>query len=131
MEKENRGIGQITIPQPVWEQMQLAPTVEIELPQTERFKRILETYGKLPLDALKEGVARIEKRFGTENCRRVLRHLDTGDVESAARLLAKYYDKSYTHPELNQPASKGRLYLSRLSPLKRVAKLMKVAEMMA
>ena len=70
--------------------MQLAPTVEIELPQTERFKRILETYGKLPLDALKEGVARIEKRFGTENCRRVLRHLDTGDVESAARLLAKY-----------------------------------------
>ena len=87
MEKGNQGIGQITIPQTVWEQMRLAPTGEIESPQTEWLKRILETYGKLRLDALKEGVAKIEKRFGTENCRRVLRHLDTGDVESAARLL--------------------------------------------
>ena len=91
MEKENRGIGQITIPQRVWEQIRLAPTVEIESPQTEWLKRILETYGKLRLDALKEGVAKIEKRFGTKNCKRVLRHLGAGDVESAARLLlAKY-----------------------------------------
>jgi len=106
----------------MWEQMRLASTVEIELPQIERLKRILETYGKLPLDALKEGVAKIEKRFGTENCRRVLRHLDTGDVESAACLLLTKYlrqvlhsskaestgPKSETRPELSPPTETGR-----------------------
>ena len=47
--------------------MLLAPTVEIKSPQTECLKRILETYGKLPLDVRKEDVAKIEKRFGTES----------------------------------------------------------------
>ena len=116
------GVGQTTIPQPVWEQMRLAHGVEIGLSQTERLERILETYCKLPLDALKEGVVKIEKRFGIESCRRVLRHLDTGDVESAARLLLTKYlrqvlypskdestgPKSETRPELFIPAETGR-----------------------
>jgi len=97
MENESRHIGRVRIPAPVWEAMHKAPLVQLELSRERRLASILEEYGSLPMTALKEAFIRIRLRMGPQHADEALRHLEAGDLRSAAALALDYYDRLYAH----------------------------------
>lgn len=95
IEDESARIGQVSIPRKIYDQMQLADSVHLEIDMEERLKNIMEEYGELPMQELKDAVSRIRKRLGGLECQNALAFLDVGDVASCFKILVKYYDKWY------------------------------------
>jgi tRNA 2-selenouridine synthase len=97
LENESRHIGRVRIPVPVWEAMRIAPLVQLEISRERRLEAIIEEYGRLPAQELKEAFQRIRLRMGPQFADAALRHLESGDLGAAASLALDYYDRQYAH----------------------------------
>jgi tRNA 2-selenouridine synthase len=106
IENESRRIGKSIIPLGVWEQMQNAAVVSIELPIEERLKYLVDEYGKFSTRELIDAVNRIAKRLGGQHVKRAIDALEEGDHITAFEICLAYYDKTYKFGEENRAKEK-------------------------
>jgi len=97
LEDESRAIGNVSIPDPLFDKMGLAPMIKIEVSRDQRIKRILDEYATLDTQNLKDAILKISEKLGGTNMKTAITALETGDFEVTASLALSYYDKTYSH----------------------------------
>lgn len=95
IEDESRNIGSVFMPEEFYKKLQAAPSVIIMLDAEKRIPKLIEEYASFPADQLRESVARVTKRLGGDNAKKVLESINSGDFREAVRLMLQYYDKTY------------------------------------
>lgn len=106
VEDESRGIGAIVQPAGFWQSHQAGKLFFLDFPKKVRVERLLEDYGHLDAELLKDSIIRIEKRLGGLATRKVLTAFDQGDSEQVVSLLLDYYDRNYLHLVNSRPKEK-------------------------
>lgn len=97
VEGESRSIGRIYIFQEIWDKMQAAPRIELDVPYENRVNKLVEIYGDYPIDELKAAFEKIKKRIGPKAFKDAIIALDKKDLKSAVEIALFYYDKSYKY----------------------------------
>lgn len=103
IEGESKAIGRVYIPDPVWNQMLVAPAVFVEVDRAKRVEFLVKEYGELPTDQLAAAVSRIKKRLGGDRLRAALESLERRDLSTFATIALEYYDKAYTNSLKKRP----------------------------
>ena len=96
-EDESRRIGNLNIPESLWNHIRRAPVYFANVPMEERLSRIVAGYGKFRQDELAANIVRIKKRLGGVATRDALGHLIEGNHRACFEILLRYYDKFYKH----------------------------------
>ncbi|MGA7953466.1 MAG: tRNA 2-selenouridine(34) synthase MnmH [Gloeobacterales cyanobacterium] len=100
VEAESNKIGQVYIPQTLWQKMQQAEGIEIQMPLAKRIEHLLEEYPHLVThpEVLKQKLEQLKSRHGKQQLE-VWNHLiDTQQWEMfIGMLLEQHYDPSYMH----------------------------------
>jgi tRNA 2-selenouridine synthase len=102
IEDESRMIGNVSIPDPLFEKMNRAMMVKIETSREQRIHRLVGEYSKMGQQDLRKAVMKISEKLGGANTKTALAAIDAGDFETAAGLALSYYDKTYTHSVLKR-----------------------------
>jgi tRNA 2-selenouridine synthase len=97
IENESRTVGQCAVPEGLWKQMQLAPSLEIQVPIETRIQRIIQEYGNLPKVQLIQQTQKLRKRLGGQHEQAAVQALQADDYKTWVEILLVYYDKSYQH----------------------------------
>lgn len=97
LENESRTIGHNQLPNAVYEQIRLAPVVEIKVSSEMRLERILSEYGRFPVDQLAEMTRKLKKRLGGQHLKESLEYLVNSDLKNWAGKMLGYYDKAYSY----------------------------------
>ena len=97
IENESRTVGQCAVPEGLWKQMQLAPSLEIQVPIETRIQRIIQEYDNLPKDQLIQQTQKLRKRLGGQHEQAAVQALQADDFKTWVEILLVYYDKSYQH----------------------------------
>jgi tRNA 2-selenouridine synthase len=95
IENESRMIGNITIPDPLFEQMTHAKIFVLDVPQEKRLSRVLEQYAQFRKDDLAESILKISEKLGGTRTKEALKAIEEDDFTTAARIALDYYDKAY------------------------------------
>ncbi len=97
VEDESRNVGRIPLPLELWNQMRISPLIMIDTPAKIRLQRIMRDYAIFPVVQIEESIKKIEKRLGFDKCKSALEMCGEGNIEGAAEICLRYYDKSYMH----------------------------------
>lgn len=97
VEDESPMIGRVKIPDAFFALMRSAPLFFVEVPIEDRALRLVQDYGRFPIDQLAEATKRIGKRIGPQHCKTALHALETGDLLTVAMIALQYYDRTYAH----------------------------------
>lgn len=103
VEAESHAIGKVYVPMPLFEQMQSASMLMVEIPDEVRVARLVEEYADCDRALLKEALDRIKKRLGGKNTQLVTEALRNNDFHTAAAIALTYYDKTYTYAIQQRP----------------------------
>jgi tRNA 2-selenouridine synthase len=95
LEDESQRIGTVNIPQNMWNHMRRCEVVFLDIPFTARLDYLVNTYGKLDWNALREAILRIQKRLGGLETKTAVAALEEKNFHSCFDVLLKYYDKQY------------------------------------
>ncbi|WP_297046156.1 tRNA 2-selenouridine(34) synthase MnmH [Thermoflavifilum sp.] len=95
MEDESQRIGDLVIPNALWQQMRKAPLYFLEVPFEKRLQQIVSEYGIYDRGLLEAAIRRISKRLGGVATRQALDHLQAGEIQACFDILLRYYDKLY------------------------------------
>ena len=95
LEDESHSIGSNWIPQEFFNLMRKAPVLKMELPKSERIKRLVNEYAGFDVKYLEECVLKIGKRLGGQHVKAALESLQKGQLDTVADITLTYYDKSY------------------------------------
>lgn len=96
LENESRAIGNLKIPDTIFEMMRIAPVIEIEIPFELRVKNILKEYAVFPKEQLIENTEKLQKRLGIPRMREAIQCLLNDDFEKWTIMMLEYYDKFYS-----------------------------------
>jgi tRNA 2-selenouridine synthase len=96
LEDESRRIGSLNIPQMIWNLMQQAPVLFLDIPFEERLNRILEEYGSAEKENLINAILRIQRRLGGLEAKTAINLIGEGNLRDSFLLLLKYYDRCYS-----------------------------------
>jgi tRNA 2-selenouridine synthase len=102
IEDESRMIGNVSIPDPLFEKMGRAVMIKIETGREQRIRRLVDEYYKVEKVDLKQAVLKISEKLGGTNTKTAQAAIDTGDFETVAGLALSYYDKTYTYSVLKR-----------------------------
>lgn len=94
VEDEGKSLGRVGIPPALWEQMQTAPVIKLEVPLVRRVQNILAQYGHLDQKLLAQAIHAIQRRLG-EDGSTALAALRNKQLETVVRLVLNYYDQAY------------------------------------
>ena len=103
VEDESRHLGFCGIPDPLFQQMRLAPLVKIMVPKTEREKRLVREYGDFEHNALLEQLVKIRERLGGQHLNEAIQALEDNNLQLVADITLRYYDKAYAHGASKRP----------------------------
>ncbi len=95
LEDESHSIGSNWIPEELFTVMRKTAVVKMELPKSERIKRLVNEYAGFDAKCLEECILKISKRLGGQNVKSALESLQNGQLDVVADLTLTYYDKSY------------------------------------
>ena len=98
VESESNKIGNIYLPQSLWNEMKKSPGVAIELPLGDRIQWILREYGHLTEhpQILKGKLQRLKSLYGGQKFQQWEQMIDSGEFATLiAELLEHHYDRSY------------------------------------
>ncbi len=95
LEDESQRIGNVNIPNVLWQKMKECDLIYLQIPFDERLKYLVEEYGKLPFDELKSAILRIQKRLGGLETKNAIQHLESQNHSGCFGILLRYYDKWY------------------------------------
>ncbi|MBW4562573.1 MAG: tRNA 2-selenouridine(34) synthase MnmH [Mojavia pulchra JT2-VF2] len=99
IESESTKIGQVYLPQSLWEKMKQASCVEIQLPIAARVQFLLQEYPHLTTypEILKRKLEKLKSRCGWEKLSRWYQLIDAGNWETLVQdILDSYYDPTYS-----------------------------------
>ena len=97
IESESMSIGKVHLPEALWQSMNQARRVVINLSRENRLKRIVKEYGTFNADQLTAKIESLSQRLGRNNVKTALLALENQDIIQVAELLLKYYDKAYSY----------------------------------
>jgi tRNA 2-selenouridine synthase len=97
IEDESRAIGNINIPDPLFQKMCSAPLVMVEIPKEARIQRLVKEYSEFNKERLKQAVMKISEKLGGTRTKQALEAIDKNEFEFVADTVLTYYDKSYQH----------------------------------
>jgi len=106
LEDESINIGHVAIPEPVFRQMQEARVILINVPFEERVARLTAEYGHFEKDVLKQLIAQIGRRLGSENAKKASECVDQGNISDSIAIVLTYYDKAYRYQLSKRPKEK-------------------------
>ncbi len=112
IEAESHNIGQIKIPDSVFNQLHNAPLIEISCSREYRKERILKEYGDFPKADLAECTTRLAKRLGHLRLTEALKALQNDNFDEWVEILIDYYDRTYSH-SLNERKTVNRLIIKK------------------
>jgi tRNA 2-selenouridine synthase len=95
VEDESQRIGNLIIPNAFWNCIRKSSLYFIDIPFENRLDFIVQSYGNLEIEALKEATIRIQKRYGPNETKITLAHLEENNIKKAFENLLNYYDKHY------------------------------------
>lgn len=96
LEKESQRIGDVGIPFQLWNLMQDAHVMYLNVPLESRVSHLVPEYSQLPSSKLIDMTQRIRKKLGDVQTKRMVTMIEEGRYEEVCRfLLAHYYDKLY------------------------------------
>ena len=95
IENESRMIGNITIPEPLFEQMTKAEIFIIEVTREKRILRLIEEYSQFEKEELVTGIMKIVEKLGGTRTKEALIAVGNNDFITAAGIVLDYYDKTY------------------------------------
>ncbi len=123
LEDESANIGRVNVTPALYSRMKTAPLLQVEVPREDRVKRLVRMYGGFETRLLAESIKKIEKRLGSEKCKRVVELCEAGETETVADALLDYYDKSYRHQiAARDPDTVTRLDFEAGTPVAEIAK---------
>jgi tRNA 2-selenouridine synthase len=102
IEDESQRIGNLIIPNAVYDTMQAAPLLFLEIPKELRLSFILKEYGKLEKENIVNSIIRIQKKLGGLAMQTALRALEEDRLIDCFEVLLDYYDKLYKKGFLNR-----------------------------
>jgi len=117
LEAESSLVGRCRIPRALFQQMQIAPVLEISRPVKERVNQLVDVYSQHGSEALKEATERISRRLGPQRTRQALDALTLENWDHACRAMLDYYDRCYDH-ELTRAPQRHCVDLSGLTVTK-------------
>jgi tRNA 2-selenouridine synthase len=126
VESESNKIGQIYIPQGLWQKMQQAEGFEIQMPLTQRIAHLLEEYPHLVThpEVLKAKLQQLKSRYGKQQIEEWNHLIDSQQWELfVGLLLEQHYDPSYRHsvhrcyPHIQQTASLANTSVEQMDAL--------------
>ena len=95
LEAESAQVGCCRIPKSLFEQMKVAPVLEIQRGLDERVQQLVGVYGHQGGAALAEATRRISRRLGPQRTQDALQAIEREDWASACRATLDYYDRCY------------------------------------
>jgi tRNA 2-selenouridine synthase len=95
LEDESQRIGDINLPNSLWEKMRKAHLIFLEVPFDERLNHLVDEYGECETERLIEATRRISQRLGGLDAKNTIEFLETGNIKEAFSILLHYYDKRY------------------------------------
>ncbi len=95
LEDESQRIGNLNIPNVLWQKMKESDLIYLQIPFDERLRYLVEEYGKLPIEELKNAILRIQKRLGGLETKNAIQHLEDQNLSGCFGILLRYYDKWY------------------------------------
>ncbi len=69
--------------------------MELEIPKEQRLEFLLEVYGTLDKDFLKQSTLRIQKRLGPLQTQQAIAAIDENRIKDFIEIVLQYYDKTY------------------------------------
>jgi tRNA 2-selenouridine synthase len=114
LEDESIGIGRVQMPKPLFDHMQEAPTIALEVPKLLRIEKLAEEYCRTDPALLESAILRIKKRLGGLATKEALEAIAQGDMHKMVDIALSYYDKAYTY----ELAKKSQVLLLKLESLK-------------
>lgn len=95
LEDESQRIGDLNLPNALWDTMRSSPIIFLEIPFEERLNHIVEEYGECEKEKLTDATKRISQRLGGLDAKNTIGFLEQGEMKEAFRILLRYYDKHY------------------------------------
>lgn len=95
IEDESKNIGSVSIPEELYEKMNQAPVIVVEMTKELRINRLVKEYALFDPIQLEQSIKKIQKRLGglkTQNC---LKSVREKKFEEAIDISLSYYDKAY------------------------------------
>ena len=114
VEAESIQVGRCRIPKPFFDQMQMAPVVEIQRSLDERVRQLVTVYGHQGREALADATERISRRLGPQRTSQALEAINRSDWAEACRATLDYYDRCYDR-ELERTPQRNRVDLDGLT----------------
>ncbi len=102
IEDESRMIGDVSIPDPLVEQMSRSFMIKVETDKKHRLHRLVSEYSGVEIHDLQSAILKISEKLGGTNTKKALAALGIGDFEIVASLALSYYDKTYEHSVLKR-----------------------------
>lgn len=114
VEDESRKIGTVVLHEALWNQMQSAPCVVIDAPDSERLERLVRDYGQFPAEQLEAALQKIAKRLGGQHLKAAQEALRENALKTVAEISLRYYDKAYAFSFSRQREGRSVLHQSTL-----------------
>ena len=95
IEDESRLIGQVLIPDALYNAMRNMPVYFLDVPLQERARLLVHMYANLNDDKLAIAITRITKRLGYDNAKFALEALENKNYYKVVEIALQYYDKCY------------------------------------
>ncbi|MCX6252552.1 MAG: tRNA 2-selenouridine(34) synthase MnmH [Bacteroidetes bacterium] len=97
IEDESRMIGNVTIPDPLFEIMSKAPLVIIGVDLQCRINRLIMEYAHFPKEELAGSISKIAEKLGGARTVKALDDLAADQYDTIVTNVLLYYDKAYLH----------------------------------
>ena len=94
-ESKPRTLGHIQIPDWLFMQMQVAPTIWLNVKKEIRLKRIFSAYGKIETIQFKEALRNLSKWLSTRQCQDIASFYEQGRTNDILSVLMEYYDNGF------------------------------------
>ncbi len=97
LENESLTIGPILLPKGIYEAIRNSHVVELVMSKAQRTKRIVDEYGRFPVESLIENTKKLSKRLGGLRTRQAIEALEQGDKAKWVDEILNYYDQAYQY----------------------------------
>lgn len=128
IEAESKRVGTCRIPEPIFQQMDQAPVVELVRSLQERLTMLVEDYGFASTEALVTATQRIRKRLGGLRTQQAVELLQQRHLKEAFAIILEYYDKTYRYDLSRRSVTIYPISIEGLDAAQVAQKLLKVSQ---
>jgi len=104
VEDESRAIGNVNIPDVLFQSMLKSPIAVLEVPLGIRVERLVKEYSGVPVEGMADAIMRIKDSLGGPATREALEALGNGEFHTIARLVLVHYDRLYSKSLIRREA---------------------------